>query len=246
MISFKYALAVAVLGVLTGSCNKDPAPPVPVTPGSGSVAIRLAFEWDGKPIVPGVTAHALPGISQVTVSRLNLLLSDIKFETENGEMMNADTVLYADASGDPLFMLNDIPAGVYQVVNLTIGLPAARNISGSLPATEDYLLMAWPEAMGGGYHFLKLEGHYTDSLAQSHGYAMHIGTPATASVHNKIPINMHISGGRQSEFTLVMNVAEWFRNPTAYDLLHEDNYTMGDAVLMQKLSDNGKDVFTVR
>ena len=34
--------------------------------------------------------------------------------------------------------------------------------------------MAWPDVMGGGYHFLKLEGHYKkDSLLA--GYAMHIG-----------------------------------------------------------------------
>jgi hypothetical protein len=44
-----------------------------------------------------------------------------------------------------------------------------------LSTTLDNLNMAWPTAMGGGYHFLKMEGHYLDSLNTNQGYAIHIG-----------------------------------------------------------------------
>ena len=35
--------------------------------------------------------------------------------------------------------------------------------------------MAWPTAMGGGYHFMKVEGHYLDTSNTIQGFAIHLG-----------------------------------------------------------------------
>jgi hypothetical protein len=48
-----------------------------------------------------------------------------------------------------------------------------------------------------------------------------------------------------STLTLEMDVLEWFKTPFTYDL-NDGNYSMGDSLLMNKLSKNGTNVFTIK
>lgn len=151
---------------------------------------------------------------------------------------------YVDAmnSSSNLLVLKDVPVGNYIGISFNIGLDSAQNISDGLPATTDNVNMKWPNPMGGGYHFLKLEGYYKDTTATP-GYAMHLGTnsclvpiklfkPINVTTDSKIPLG------------LVMNINEWYKNPTTFDFNKDGNYIMGNAAAMKKITDNGRDVFS--
>lgn len=180
-----------------------------------------------------------------SVSRLEYYISDIRF-------LKADEVKFLDAgihyvnariAAANSFSLHDIPEGDYDCIALTIGLNPENNVSNSLPNTSENNNMAWPETMGGGYHFMKLEGHFTDSTGTA-GYAMHLGKNGNAVSVKLTGLNFSVKNGSAIVISLRMNLNEWFRNPSIYDFNTDGNYSMSSMMAMQKLAANGKDVFT--
>jgi hypothetical protein len=103
--------------------------------------------------------------------------------------------------------------------------------------------MAWPDMMGGGYHFMKLEGSYVDSTG-TYGYAMHVGKNAYL-VNCTMSHHFDLNTGLNAK-ELVMNVNEWFKNPAIYDFNVDGNYSMGVMAAMTKLKNNGTDIFTIQ
>ena len=139
--------------------------------------------------------------------------------------------------------LGAVPAGNYESVQLFIGLDDETNVTGGLPNTKENVDMAWPEHMGGGYHFLKCEGHYQDPNAATVGYAMHMGGNETRIT---VTIAKAFTLAKDSpSLTLAMNLDEWYQNPHEYNFDVDGNYTMHDDVAKQKLKENGADVFTM-
>jgi hypothetical protein len=112
-----------------------------------------------------------------------------------------------------------------------------------LPNTEDNIGMIWPEPMGGGYHFMKMEGKFRDSLGLV-GYALHQGTNLTG-IEVSTPIRFNVDEN-PTGFQLTMDINEWFTNPYDYDLEIDGNYTMGDTVSMKKIAANGATVFNLK
>lgn len=93
--------------------------------------------------------------------------------------------------------------------------------------------MEWPQLMGGGYHFLKLEGNYIDNSA-TYGYAMHLGTN-NCLIPIKLFSPIHISNDAKTKLKLKMNINEWFKNPHLFDFNLDANNIMGDSINMKKL-----------
>lgn len=93
--------------------------------------------------------------------------------------------------------------------------------------------------MGGGYHFMKLEGRFLDSGSSS-GYAVHLGRNASL-VKVEIPASFEIRQGIH-EIVLTMDINEWFTDPAVYSLVMDGSYTMNSQLLMKKISANGHDV----
>ena len=102
--------------------------------------------------------------------------------------------------------------------------------------------MAWPDVMGGGYHFMKLEGHFKKPADQPAGYAMHLGDNGY-QVDLSFPIEFEIT---TEGITLVADIdaMQWFTNPYDFDFDVDGNYTMGIGPLMDKLTQNGQTVIT--
>jgi hypothetical protein len=103
--------------------------------------------------------------------------------------------------------------------------------------------MLWPDVMGGGYHFLKLEGKYLDSLKNEKGIAIHIGLNSSLVNHHPINSDIKIVENNTSSVKLAMNLNEWFMNPYTFDFNRDGNYTMGDSTAMNFIKNNGNDVF---
>jgi hypothetical protein len=70
--------------------------------------------------------------------------------------------------------------------------------------------MSWPEMMGGGYHYMKLEGSYTND---STFYNTHTG-PTMGMDHSflcnfDVPININNSTNNL-EYAIEMNINNWY------------------------------------
>ena len=180
------------------------------------------------------------------VSRLEYYISDITFLKSDAVKFQSSYIHYANArvSSTNSFSLPAIPEGDYDCIELTIGLNPEDNSSNSLPNTTENINMAWPDVMGGGYHFMKFEGHFIDSASATAGFAMHLGENGNAIKVKISGLSISVRKEQAVSIRLKMNLNEWSRDPSTFDFNIDGNYSMGVMTAMQKLAANGTDVFT--
>lgn len=213
----------------------------------GNIIVTVYHQVDGAQLIADTAIYTNAAQNKYSVEKLEYYLSDFKIYRNSklcysgNEAILINALSGSDISFD-IILASGLPAGTYDSVSFYIGLDSVLNIPYGLPQTLDNLDMSWPDAMGGGYHFLKLEGHYINNGALA-GYAMHLGQDGfqvSAGTH----CNIHILPSGDAELKMTMNVNEWFRNPAVYDFNTDGVFSMGNATLMRKLALNGADVFT--
>lgn len=243
----KFKSEIGLLLILTilalGSCKKkETTEEIQPEVTSGSVNFNLKYTVDGAVLLFDTINYTNQAGNQYSISKLVYYLSNFSFKNTNGSTYESHSLHYVDAQrlSSNQFMLEGIPNGDYVSVSFNLGIDSVRNIPYGLPATTDNLSMEWPIPMGGGYHFLRLEGYYRDTCCTP-GYAMHLGTNASL-ITITLPHTFSITGNTVG-MQLTMNVNEWFKNPTPYDFNTDGNFSMGNAAAMQKLTHNGVDVF---
>lgn len=210
----------------------------------GGISIIIHHGVDNQPLVWDSIMYRNEAGNVYSISKLHYYISNIRLYKDNIIVQQSDSVYYIDAKHQYSSIIS-IPAllkGVYDSVALTIGLLPFRNISYSLPATIENTNMGWPDAMGGGYHFLKLEGHWKDA-AEVNGFALHVGKSGFHCEAGFV-CGLDVRPNQMTKLNIMMNINEWFRKPAIYDLSSDGVYSMGNEALMRKIIVNGQDVFT--
>ncbi len=233
-----------VFGLVLLGCNSDRNS---VEPDDSTLTVYVSFNFDLSHIADGTFFTKTEAGYPISISRLQFYLSDWLVERKDGSTINSDIVSLIDAQDEDSRRFSlDIEAGSdWETMHFLIGLPTYLNHTNALENTLENQNMAWPDPMGGGYHFLKLEGRFMDG-EDEYGYAMHIGTDPYV-----IPVQMHLEDkaeviSQSGEITLEMSIKEWFANPHTYDFNQDGNYSMGDTSAMLMLAQNGQHVFTLK
>jgi len=235
----KYLLLalLAVVIIPLSSCTEPE-----IEPDQGNLEIRLHHYADSNLVKPNELIHKnLAGYSY-SVTRLEYYLSNFTLVgTKDGshKVEHAQYISFDDSSTSD-FTLQKIPFGDYSEIVFNFGLHPLQNISYSLPNTPENIGMAWPESMGGGYHFMKFEGKYLFQ-AKKIGYAIHLGTDI-CTLQISIPINVTIDDNNTA-IDIAMDLNQWMENPNTYDFERDGSYTMGDTITMTLVRDNGHTVF---
>lgn len=241
-IIFKPFLLAVLLMVSIAGC-KDDDPPKAENKFEFDV-ISLAH-IDEKDFMSDTIVYKNASDNEYSVTRLQYYLSDFSFHHVTQGWFKSEDILYVDylKAKQNLLTLKNFPEGQYDSIAFGFGLNAGNNVSGSLRNTIDNFNMAWPEPMGGGYHFLKLEGRFINDKGGQSGYAMHIGTNVC---YRKIslPFETEMSSEKQ-RLEVALNLNEWYKNPHLIDF-DKQSYTMGIDSAMRNLSDNSRTVFSVR
>ncbi|MBS1765495.1 MAG: hypothetical protein JSS90_11065 [Bacteroidetes bacterium] len=209
---------------------------------SGTVTINLKYSVDGVLLEFDTMKYNNQAGNHYSVTRLEYYLSNITFYKSDGSFFKTDLIQYVNArtSSTNQMVFNDIPNGNYTGITFNIGIDSAHNYTYSLPTTTENNNMLWPEPMGGGYHFMKLEGYFEDA-GSTPGFATHIGTNHCL-VNINHPENFSVKGN-DNNLTLTMNINEWYKNPETYDFNTDGGYSMGNMMAMMKIVRNGSDVF---
>lgn len=239
----KYLLIFLGVFVLN-SCKKDDEL-VPVTETQNSLSINISYDVDGQPLLFDTLLYTNAAGSTYGISRLWYYLSQISLVRVDSSIVILKPYQFVDASSSSTnkITLTGIPTGNYIGMQFNIGLDSGLNITNILPTTMENLNMEWPVQMGGGYHFMKFEGHASDS-AGDYGFAMHLGLNGylvKCSIWQPVQVN-----AGETVLGLTMNPNEWFRNPQVYDFNVDGNYSMGLMSAMLKLKQNGSDVFSLQ
>ena len=234
-------ITCTTLALLQGCKKDDKNTPDPVA--TANIDFHIRYHVDGKQLEFDTMLYKNAAGNEYSVSRLHYYIAGLILLPAKGNPIRDKTVHYIDAkeAATNTFNLKNMPAGNYSGISLLIGLDSISNKTGFLPATIENMNMAWPDMMGGGYHFLKLEGHFRDTISVT-GFALHIGTDECLV---KVDIDQPFAiGPEHKALQLSMNLNEWFERPFTYDLA-TGHYTMGISLKMLKIAQNGKDVFTL-
>lgn len=232
--------------LLLAACKKDdPAPPAPAPtpPAPTNTTLRIHHHIDGASLAYNEMLYINEAGHTYSVTRLEYYISDIRLITADccDEEFVIPGPFYINGTESDQFDLGTLPTGTYTGVELRLGLNPTMNQTGALPNTMENVNMAWPVPMGGGYHFMKFEGHFMHNGTPT-GYAMHLGR------NENLPTCLATADfsldGSANTLNLHFNLNEVFRDPHTYDL-PSGTQSMGSMMLMGLLRDNCANAFTM-
>jgi len=183
-----------------------------------------------------------------SIKNLHYLISDIKLTDEDGntlqELVSEHFVSSDDESTYSLNLSDILLSGEYDNIEFTLGINSTRNISNLLVNETYHTQMFWPDMMGGGYHYMKLEGAFDND---STFYNIHTGASMgnDYSITKSFPINLtSIENGNIHIIDINMNINNWFSNPNTITLSTDG--IMGNMQRQMELKQNGtEDVFGI-
>lgn len=193
----------------------------------------------------------------MSITKLDYLISDVRFFKSTSDSIVIDSyhlVQLSDPSSLEFSLPEGIPCEKYTGLAFNIGFIQTCNTSGAYPDLNAQN-WGWPDALGGGYHQLQLEGRYIDIISDTGTYNFHSGstvrkiTGADTTFHeNYIYVNIPFTETQfngNATIKLNMNISEWFKNPFVWDLNSWSGNLMGNYDAQVEMRNNGSDVFSL-
>lgn len=246
----KIALMLLAVFAMTACKNDDETVVIP----EAALDFVFTHNWDGDAIENSdfdLLQYFNENGEQMSISKLVYLVSDFKFTNlETAETFEpGDYNLIDVRNGSNLSFTPDvmIPEGEY-LVSFTFGFDDEDNIDGAyqdLNSADG----GWnvPMQLGGGYHYMRLEGFFVDDTSMQTGYAYHA---IRANDMSTTPITLQdtsfevslgqITVGSNTTVEIEMNVAEWFKNPHTWDLNELSTMLMPNFDAQIMMSENGE------
>lgn len=236
---------VLLIGItsLLYSCKKTETPAIEAY--KTNLQIHVSHRVGGLNLFYDTIKYTNLAGNKYSLTLLEYYISEISLRKEDNSFVKCKGSFYINPRLNQVnIQLSGMAPGKYTGLKFYIGIPPENNVFGALEATTENTNMQWPEPLGGGYHFLKMEGRYIDSTNQARGFAMHLGSNEMLIQHQIIPVNLEVNEQNICFTNLVMDVNEWFKSPYTYNFERDGNYTMAITPLMQLLKNNGYDVFS--
>lgn len=246
---------ILAIGFAFVACDNDDETTTPI-PVNTSVNFTFTQNWDGADINNSdyeVTTYTNANGEVLTLSKLVYLISDVTFTNADGDVFDAGDYNLIDArtGSNVSFTPNiEIPEGDY-TVSFTYGFDDEDNIDAAYPDLNIADGVGWgvPEPLGGGYHFMRMEGEYTNNMSQLVAFQFHNirantqNPPVTTDTSIEVDLGQ-VTVVEGTSIEVKMNVAEWFKNPNQWDLnvLYTILMPNFDAQIM--MNENGQNVFS--
>jgi hypothetical protein len=260
-VRYKLFLIAFLLVLSFVGCNDEENPVQ-----NGKIVFRFDHKIYGSTIQTDTLIYINEAGNPYLISEIQYFISDVILYHKNGfgllinswkDIHYVDTDLTDTHTWE---VYDDIPPGTYDSIAFTFGISKEKNIS-FMYVNPPESFMFWPEYLGGGYHYLKLNGKWRaeEQTTQTTPFNCHLGIgqiyfsypdSIIGFIQNDFRVSLHGSSfelgeGQKKEITLTMNVEEWFNDPYVYDLDVWGSYTMQNQDAMQMLKENGYNVFSV-
>ena len=233
------------------SCNKDN--------GVSQVQITFKFShnWDGTAVSNAnfnSIIYTNANGEDLSITKLRYLISKITFEKSSGETFILDGYNLVDVTNNTnqsFTPITTIPDGDYSKVSFTFGFDNDDNYN------ENYIDLnsaSWnvPELLGGGYHYMQLEGKFIDNTTTETGYAYHtiraVDNSGATQVFQDTFFEIDVGAvniTNNATFNIEMNIAEWFKNPNTWDLNVLNQMLMPNSSAQIMMYENGQNVFNL-
>lgn len=233
-------IAILVSGTFLMSCKKDSE--------KKEVKLRFIFShYVGEEMLTFDTIKYTNAFGNTySVATLKYFVSDFVLTKTDGSRITFDQIHYVDATDattttfEPTLLL---PQGQYQSLSFVYGLNEEKNVTGAFTNPPE-VNMEWPLPMGGGYHYMKLEGKF-DSVNLVKNFQAHSGRLMEQAHFISISINdlsLTVSD-LDKTIELKMDVNKWWDTPNVLDL-NNISGIMGNEAIQQQLQENGLNIYS--
>ncbi len=254
------SIILGMLVTLTTSCCKDPEPDPAPEVDAGKLHIDFDFYVDGNPIKFDTLMYTNAAGNEYLVYEVQYFISSLTiYQKGNAKVLKGWEKEHYIDSGIPTTLgwdvYDDINTGNYDSLSFTFGFKDADNQS-FMFVNPPESNMVWPEYLGGGYHYMKINGKWKIAQDTLRGFAFHIGRGQVYDANNN-PISFidnsyrvsmpssdfKIENGKHTKLTIRMNIEEWFKNPQIYDHNTWGGDIMQNQAAMEVAVKNGWNVF---
>ncbi len=247
-------LLVAILSCKKEVVNTD-------TTNAGKIVFKFEHKVDGQTLIQDSMIYINEAGNPYSVNEIQYFISDVILYKSGGTqklIQDWQDKFYVDIDIPTTLtwvVYDTISAGLYDSISFTFGISEEKNHS-YMFVNPPESFMFWPTILGGGYHYLKLNGKWQTPTQNINPFNFHLGIGQlysgtdTTYVHNHFRVSLPGSSftmvkGQTKEIGLLMNIENWFKNPHAYnhDIWGGDIMENQDAMLQVK--ENGHDVFSI-
>ncbi|RCT53530.1 MbnP family protein [Winogradskyella sp. KYW1333] len=215
---------------------------------------EFTHNWDGT-LITSINFNAIQYINEngdlLSIERLRYVVSDIIFSNEERtielDIYNLIDVTNNDMSFTPQ---EPVPTGTYNV-SFTFGLDNEDNSENLIDLNSESFNV--PDNLGGGYHYMQLDGKFINSSMEEQGYNYHairavenLGPNATFPQDTFFSVDLgNIVINDNVEVEVEMNIAEWFKTPNLWDLNELNQMLMPNTSAQILMYQNGQNVFSL-
>ena len=245
-------LAIICLAFVLSSCSEDndiSLEPVAIT-------LNFSHSWDGIEIT-NADFNELKFTNEneqdLSIERLRYLISEISLTHESGVVTVLDEYNLVDLTnteGLSFTTSKTILPGDYTSITFRFGFSNEYNIDGAYPDLNTANFNV-PNALGGGYHFMQFDGKYRDITSVEAPFNYHVISaidPTNTNDPKDTSFSLNIGAatiGGNTNIQIEMDVSEWFKNPTIWNLNEYDVNLMGNYDVQLLMNQNGSSVFSL-
>jgi hypothetical protein len=252
--------AVFILSLHFGCKEEDPA--------TGSLFFHFTETVDTTYLAFDTLSYVNEAGNQYLITEVQYFISNLTLYYEDGkkyEIMDGQGIHYIDSDIPETrywTLMDEIPTGYIDSIVFTFGLDEETNKSGLFQNPPESN-MVWPDELGGGYHYMKLNGKWKDINEMVNPFNFHLGIgqtydttgQVTGFVQNYFKVSAYlapyssfiikINPNETTYMEISMNVSSWFKTPNTWNFDYMPAMIMQNQEAMNDARENGFDVFSV-
>lgn len=254
-------LTLTLLTFLSGCRDKEEKPAETV------LKLKFSHSVAAQSLIINNLMYLNAAGNEYEVTEIMYFVSDIKLYHQDGRVIEPatwDDIHYNDTNLPETLewtVGNSIPEGIYDSLTFTFGISAAKNQS-FMFVNPPEVNMAWPELLGGGYHYLMLNGWWKNTEGDRQPFNFHLGigqiyqnnsgqvADITGFVQNAFTVkpegsSFTIKKGEIHIGNIKMDVNSWFDTPEIFDFNYHGGAIMQNQEAMHIGCLNGADAFSL-
>lgn len=257
---------VLLIVLVIFACKKPQEENNPVAE-TGHISFKFTHVVNGQPLQIDTIKYVNAAGNPYSIYDLQYFISDVTLHKSDGTkkiIQDWKDIDYVDIHYPSTLtwdVYDSIPVGTYDSISFTFGINEVKNQSFMFVNPPEVNMM-WPDVLGGGYHYMMINGKWRDSISQVENYNFHLGIGQLyksndincvdsiyAFVQNYFNVTLPnssftITEGTTRNIEIIMNVDSWFKTPHIYDHNYWGQNIMQNQPAMQMAKENGYDVFS--
>jgi hypothetical protein len=250
LITFFYLLTIC--SCIFFSCQKEK---------QGSIEFNFTHTVDEQPIELNQLIYINAAGNRYQLNEVKYFISSLFLIDTAGRWIAVkqdDGVHYVDLSLENTlcWKIAEMPQRHYTKISFVFGLNENDNQSNRFVNPPE-CNFSWPKNLGGGYHYMQLNGKFLNDTEEIQNLNIHTGIgqihydkpDTTVFVPNyftvTLPVSFFVNEEKTTLLNINMEIQRWFDTPNLYNFNEYGTGIMQNQKAQELLRENGKNAFDV-